>query len=451
MRIAIINRSDSTGGAAVVTLRLARALREAGHDVTMIVAERISDEPFVVKGTSDLRIKRAFLSERLGIFLRNGLDRSTLFKIDTAADGLPLHKLPAVREADVIMLNWINQGMLSIRGLHRLADLGKPIVWTMHDMWNLTGICHHAGECRGFLERECSNCPLLGKNPDGIPEPKKRALDKNMGRRTFRRKLELYRRRLPDGRPVFHFIAISNWLARLAGNSPLFRESGVPVSVIPNAFPFPKDAKAFKEANDTKSLMAANDIKSLMDDKAAEEGRGLRLLFGAARLDDPIKGLPALKHALEILREKYPEVASRCTLVTFGGVKNPDSIADFAIPAEHHGMIHGAEKIRKIYDECDILLSTSEYETFPTTLVEAQAYGCVPVSTDRGGQSDIIDHKSTGFLASSAAEIADGIAWAAKQISGPEADPLIYERMLCEARRKYSAESIAKAYESIFR
>lgn len=428
MRIAIINRSDSTGGAAVVTLRLARALREAGHDVTMIVAERLSDEPFVEKGASDLRIKRAFLSERLGIFLRNGLDRSTLFRIDTAADGLPLHKLPAVREADVIMLNWINQGMLSIRGLHRLADLGKPIVWTMHDMWNLTGICHHAGECRGYLERECSNCPLLGKNPDGIPEPKKRAPGKNMGRRTFRRKLELYRRRLPDGRPVFHFIAISSWLARLAGSSPLFRESGVTVSVIPNAFPFPKDAKSLK---------------------TAEEGRGLRLLFGAARLDDPIKGLPTLKQALEILREKYPEVAARCTLVTFGGVKNPDSIADFAIPAEHHGMIHGAEKIRKIYDECDILLSTSEYETFPTTLVEAQAYGCVPVSTDRGGQSDIIDHKSTGFLASSAAEIADGIAWAAKQISGPEADPLIYERMLCEARRKYSAESIAKAYASI--
>lgn len=40
MRITLINKSDSTGGAAVVSLRLVNALRDAGIDARMLVTEK---------------------------------------------------------------------------------------------------------------------------------------------------------------------------------------------------------------------------------------------------------------------------------------------------------------------------------------------------------------------------------------------------------------------------
>ena len=49
-----------------------------------------------------------------------------------------------------------------IEGVEKIIALGKPVIWTMHDMWCMTGICHHAGDCRGYLKK-CGNCPLLGK------------------------------------------------------------------------------------------------------------------------------------------------------------------------------------------------------------------------------------------------------------------------------------------------
>lgn len=151
MKIALICKSDSTGGAAVVTFRLMNALRANGMDARMIVTEKKSGSPHVIEAASQNKSLVPFLAERLRIFAGNGFNRKTLFRIDTASDGLPLHRIPFVREADVICLNWVNQGVVSLKGIRKLAALGKPLVWTMHDMWNMTGICHHAGYCQKFL------------------------------------------------------------------------------------------------------------------------------------------------------------------------------------------------------------------------------------------------------------------------------------------------------------
>lgn len=131
MKVVIINRSDSTGGAAVVSRRLMNALRDSGVEASMLVAEKLTDSPHVHIAAPPARIRRAFLAERLKIFLANGLRRDTLFKVDPASDGLPLHRNRLVREADVICLGWVNQGMLSLAGLRRILALGRPVVWAV--------------------------------------------------------------------------------------------------------------------------------------------------------------------------------------------------------------------------------------------------------------------------------------------------------------------------------
>lgn len=384
IKIVIINKSDSTGGAAVVSRRLMEALRQTGADARMIVAEKLSDSPFIELAASPFKIKWAFLKERLKIFFANGFNRKTLFKIDTGSEGLPLWRHPLVKQADAVLLNWVNQGMLSLKGINKIVALGKPVIWTMHDMWCLTGICHHAGKCIRFHE-QCSHCPLLGN----------KASSKDLSYKILKKKSNLYSRAKNSGDPLA-FVAVSSWLARKASESSLL--SSQKVRVIHNAFNAPTTS--------TSSLPSA-------------QGKKIRILFGAARIDDPIKGLQSLRIMSQFLPGQYREISKRLEIAFFGNFKDPDELEGFGLPVVYLGILKGEEALRKAYEEAHILVSASSYETLPGTLVEAQAYGIIPVTFDRGGQRDIVEHKKTGYLAKyeediveGAKNLVEGIVWA---------------------------------------
>jgi len=393
------------------------ALRREGVDARMLVAEKLSESPYIACAASAWRLKIPFLSERLKIFLANGLDRSTLFKIDTASDGVNLSRHPWVAEADVICLNWINQGMLSFEDIRSLIATGKPLVWTMHDMWSMTGICHHAGECSRFRE-ECGECPLMGK----------RAGVNDLSRKIWRRKDSLFR---GEGRPI-QFVAVSRWLAERAAESSLLRN--MPVEVIPNAFHIKRD-----------------DVEEMLSTRPKYPRDKIQIVFGASRLDDTVKGFPILIEATKALRSQWPEHAARLELVMFGGIKNPSLLNDIAINHRYLGVVHGEDKIRQVYRDADIVVSTSFYETLPGTLVEGQANGCIPVSFTRGGQRDIVSHLHTGYLADwsddireAGERIAEGIIWASAQ--GEE----IRRDMAESVMQRFSAKVIADEYIGLF-
>ena len=408
LKLTFISKSDLRGGAAIVTYRLVEALRNLGVDARMLVCEKFSHSDFVRVCAPFRTIQFVFLKERLEIFVKNGFKRSSLFKMDTAWDGLPLCTHPWVKDADAVFLGWINQGMLSLKGIRRIASLGKPLIWIMHDMWNMTGICHHAEGCTGYL-RECGDCPLLDQ----------KANHNDMSHRVWEAKRKLY------SLDKIKFVAVSSWLAGKAAESKLMRD--MPVEVIPNPF-----------------LISENEEEN----KGRERENGtVRIIFGAARLDDPIKGLPVLKKSLEILRSTYPNIASNLELVTFGAFKNVDNLRGFAIPHVHLGLLKGANEIKNAYMDCDIVVSTSDYETLPGTLVEGQAYGCIPVAIDHGGQRDIVDHLRTGWLAPwndspsiRAGLVAEGIVWAYKNVE----NQALHEKMRKSVESKFRAEEVAQ-------
>lgn len=417
LKVAVVCKSDTTGGAAVVSFRLMNALRNKGVDARMVVVEKCSDSPYVIQSSAPTRAKIPFLAERLKIFIANGFQRHSLFQIDTASDGLPVHKIPFVKEADVICLNWVNQGMLSFRGLEKLGKLHKPIVWTMHDMWNMTGICHHAGVCGHYMKPagECGDCPLLGK----------RGCADDLSHNIFLRKQDLYHRM-----PIT-FVAVSNWLAERARSSTLLKDASL--HVIPNPFP-----REYFEASESSKTTGK-----------------IRIVFGAARLDDPIKDFPALIEALDIIREIAPDLSDKMELVTFGNIKDPTLIDNIHIPVSHQGKV-SPRNIRGIYESAHIVVSTSSHETLPGTLIEGQAWGCIPVAFRRGGQSDIIDHKVTGYLADwdsnlhiRSRSIAEGILWAA-DILEKEEGSTIRELMLKSVCDRFSEEAVAERYIDLF-
>lgn len=408
MKIAVISRSDTSGGAAVVSRRLTEALREAGAQASLLVIDGVpgNREPYVVKASYPLLKPLAFMAERGQIFLNNGMSSRNLWKVDTAKFGLPLYNHPVVKEADAVILNWVNQGMLSLKGIGKIAALGKKVLWTMHDMWPFTGICHHAITCRRYAG-ECGECPYLLRKPNDLSS------------KIWGEKLKLYS--LAD----IKFVAVSNWLAERAKISSLLGEAEIPV--IPNPF---------------RSLPMA-------ERKGDPSGERRRILFAAATLDNWIKGLDTFREAANLVARRCLEKGNEVPEVwLMGGLKDKDSLLGFDLPMKYIGEVTGDERIAEIFGESDVVVNCSHFENLPGTLVEGQAYGAVPVAFDRGGQSDIITHLDTGYLtvwsdepSERAAAIADGIEWAINRRSDE-----IRCRMRQAVEDRFSYKEIADRY-----
>lgn len=406
LKVVLINTSDTIGGAAVVTYRLMHALRQEGVDARMIVFHKTSQDENVTQAKHYL----SFLRECAYVFSHNGFNRANLFKVSAGYFGLSLCNHPWVREADVIALNWVNQGLLSLDGIEKLASTGKPIVWTMHDMWPLTGACHHAYECALYKE-QCGHCPYINNG----------AKEADMSRRRWIRKRNLY-----DNTNI-QFVAVSNWLAEKCAESSLLRNRNI--EVIHNAFPInlfntaPSRQLPWWNIDNTKKL----------------------ILMGAARLDDPIKGLDYAIEAINIIAERRKDIAERSQMVFFGNIRDASLLERIKFPYIHVGSIQDADVLRQLYARADVVLSTSLYETLPGTLIEGQASGCTPVTFGRGGQSDIVDHLTTGYIAEyrNAESIANGIVWAIE-------NPIDRDTLHNRVRSRFASTVIARRYIDLF-
>ncbi len=371
MKVVLINHSDSLGGASVVTFRLMEAMRGAGIDARMLVTHSTTGSPHVTVAASGIRRRIPFIKEHLRILAHNGLSRADLFKVSTATDGLPLSRHPLVREADAVILNWVNQGMLSLDEIALIAA-AKPVVWVLHDMWNMTALCHHAGLCDRYTSH-CHNCHLL----HGA------AGSHDLSYRTFDCKRRLYES------AGITFVAVSSWLEEKARLSALTCRQHV--EMIPNTF----DASLF-----TSKPRCSREELGLPHDRKI-------ILFCAARIDDPVKNLPLAVDALNLLADNHADDA---TAVFVGNIKNPAALSGLRFPYIHVPLISDAEIMRSYMAHTDVVLSTSHYESFGATLLEGQASGAVPVGLVHDGRADIIADGISGYAASpNAVSVAEAI------------------------------------------
>lgn len=377
MKIAIVNTRQSGGGAAIAASRLFEALKGKGIKVRFITAEGKGGDGVTVLSDSlmrRLRYKCAFLFERAGIWLGNKLSRRGLFEVSTARFGMRIANLKEVREADIIHLHWVNQGMLSVREIKRLAASGKQIVVTPHDMWYCTAICHHSFGCMRFTER-CCDCRFLASPSDHdlaakVWEQKEGMFGENTG-----------------------IVALSEWIKGRIEASAITR--GCKCRVIPN----PIDCSIYNRNFDKGEVRRKYGI--------LPEARVV--IFGAAKLNDPIKGSGMLFNAIE--RCKYRE---DITLLLFGNIKDDDDFLE-RVPCRHvyAGSINDEKERAALYAASDVAAVPSHYETFGQVIAEAMACGTPVLAFDNGGQRDIIEHGKNGYLAAypDINDLARGLEW----------------------------------------
>lgn len=413
MRVLIINTSDRLGGAAIAAYRLMEALKNNGIKAKMLVRNKQSDQISVVGLKKTWWNVWQFIWERVVIWKENHFKKHNLFAVDIANTGTDITSLPEFQQADVIHLHWINQGMLSLKNIEKILASNKPIVWTMHDMWPCTGICHHARECNKYFE-ECNHCPYI-YNGGG---------EKDLSNHIFNKKKALYQLK-----PIV-FVTCSQWLKERAKNSGLLK--GHTILDIPN----PININLFRPRDKKEARIQCN----LPLDKKL-------ILFGSAKITDKRKGIDYLVESCKILAEKYPEVKQKWNVVVYG--KFSEQLIPL-LPFEVHSLdyISNEKQLVNVYNAIDVFVTPSLEENLPNTIMEAMACGIPCVGFNVGGIPEMIDHLHNGYVAEymSAEDFANGIYWALSEGN--------YEMLREEASRKvvsnYSEGTVAKRYIEIY-
>ena len=405
MRVLIVNTSERTGGAAVAANRLMMALNNNGVKAKMLVRDKESDSLTVVGLPKSPMLNWHFLWERLVIFFHCRFSRKHLFEIDLANSGSDITKLREFQEADVIHLHWINQGMLSLSGIRKILKSGKPVVWTMHDIWPATAICHLTLNCRYFTTH-CHNCRLLpGKGSSS-----------DLSTSVWRKKEKM----LEDS--SIYFVTCSHWLEQEAKASALLR--GQKIVSIPN----PIDTHIYRSGD----KQTARKNLGLPEDKRL-------ILFVSQRVTNKNKGMDYLIDACRQLKDYE--------LVILGG--HAEEVVD-QLPLKAHplGYVNDERRIVEIYQAVDVFVLPSLSENLPNTIMEAMACGVPCVGFKVGGIPEEIDHKRNGYVAEyrDSDDLARGIRWILS-----EAD---YDQLSQEAVRKvahsYSQQSVAISYLDVY-
>ena len=409
MKVLLVNTSENKGGAAVACGRILRALRNAGTDAAMMVRNPGDMSEAVVAVGSGLRKNWCFLRERASVWMANGFDRHDLFYIDIANSGIDITSTREFREADVIHLHWINQGYISLRGLDRIMQSGKPVVWTMHDMWPYTGVCHHAGTCTGYTS-DCRNCPVLPQRRSGGPAGKVHA-----------GKLKAMEH------ANVTFVGCSQWISRLCRTSSI--AAGHNVVSIPN----PIDTSVFRPLDKA----AIRSRLGLPQDKKL-------VMFCSVRTSDERKGMQYLQEACSILKAGQRDDIE--IMVLGGDSDNFRSTLSF--PVHAMGYVEDSGAMAEFYNAADVFVTPSLQENLPNTIMEALACGVPCVGFDIGGVPEMIVHKSTGYVASymSAADLAAGIGW----VLNAREYPRLSGNATAKVAAEYSEAVVAQQYISLF-
>ncbi len=391
MKVLIVSTAERTGGGAIAARRLLMALGKSGIEAKMLVRDKQTDAANVVAYGS--KWHKAVERLRLMAILRRPYKQT--WNYDLALDGIDILSTPEYREADVVHLHWVNQGMLSLDQLRQMLASGKRIVWTLHDEWPFRGIKHYTG----------------------IGEETEDNRVQTLEARHFALKQEIYRQ------GDIQFVGCSQWIANLA------REAMPQASVhhvnncIPQDIFHPQD---MQEARKAFSLPLQQKL----------------ILFTCQKVTDKRKGISFLLDALQHLPSPKPH------LVIVGGGTDAilDSLGAFPKDAVHLiPYVNGEQEMARLYSAVDCFVTPSLQDNLPNTIAEAMSCGTPCVGFNTGGIPEMITHKHDGYVAKycDSHDLARGITYV---LDNPKCSVEAFRT----AQYGYSEERIAHKYKKIY-
>lgn len=394
MNILQINTLDSRGGAAKVAYSIKQELEKRGHETSMFVARKYSQDKNI-KIINDSSRFTSKVRKKLSYWLANDLD---LFSSDQ------ILKTEEFRKADIIHCHNIHSYYFNLSTLKKISEL-KPIVWTFHDMWPITAHCAHSfnGKIKdsGFFA-----CPSLDIYPP-IAWHNEKYLEN--------RKNSIYEK------SNFHIVTPSKWLADKVGQSIL---SSKPISVIHNGI----DTNLYKPLPQKEARINLNlplDKKIVLSIIKSEK--------------DQWKGWPFANTLIEQFKDRKDIL-----FINLGrSIKNRDNFINFP-------PTNSTEELVKYYSSADILLYPSIADNCPLAILEAMACGLPVVSFATGGIPELVKHQKTGYIANykNANDLADGVKYLL------DSNPALINKMRYDAiqmtKNSFTLEHMVDNYFAIY-
>jgi len=419
LRVLAMNHSDTVGGAARAAYRVHNAVRHLGVDSILRVNQKVLEDDTVQGPSGQLgRLLTKFYSG-MGQLLIKPLKESNSTYQSIAL--MPTRWASRINDSqnDVVHMHWINGEMISIADIGRIQ---KPLVWTLHDMWGISGAEHYADDDRARMGYTKENRPSGESGFD-------------LNRWTWLRKAKHWKKPIVITTP-------SRWMAEKISESALMKDW--PVMAIANPI--------------------NTDTWRPVDQAVAREELGLPLnvpliLFGASGGGgDPRKGFDLLLAALPMLKKSMDEnnpQSPGIELVVFGqdAPKDGSGLAKLNIPTHYMGHIHNDHTLQLLYSAADVMVVPSRQETFGQTASEALACGCPVAAFGATGLLDVVEHLACGYLAKpyDPQDLATGIEWLIRSQQEDKNAGRLSESNLRLAARKHAIDHfsypvIAKQY-----
>lgn len=344
-RIVHINTNDIKGGAAKFVWRLWDSQINKGLDSKIIVGFKESDNSDVIQFPLKVDINAYKMC----------VDKSWLYYSLKGSHTLVDH--PAIENADLIHLHNLHGGYFNPFSLSGIS-CAKPSVWTLHDMYPITGHCVFSFDCNRW-ERGCGDCPNLNY-------PVSLSFDSTAN--LLRHKKLIY------DHSILNIVAPTKWMEKKVDKSVL---AGHRIQTIYHGI-------------DT-------NLYSIQDKMAVRKRLGIpvdKVIIGSVAnggaFGSPRKGGYYIKKCLEAFDESGIDYA----FLNIGSENpredNPQIINIGYVPEE--------EKMAELYSSMDIFLFPSLSESFGLVVIEAMSCGVPVIAFDCGAIGEIINDGENGFL-----------------------------------------------------
>ena len=407
MRILFINISDIRGGASIIAYNLAKyfELNFKTQNI-LLVRDKFTNDSNVVQ-TRNSGIEAGI--ERVFNILLNGIGLQYKF--------LPFSPSKILSTAnefkpDIISLQNPIGGYFRINDLIPLSRIA-PIVWTLHDMWPITGNAAHT-----FGNEEWKDMKV-GANENKIYP----WIGLNTGNWLLKEKKRIYEN------TRLRVIAPSSWMYENAKQSPVFK--GKKVDLIHHGI----DLSLF---NPLDKVKIRDEFNIPINQKV--------LLYSAEKLsNNQFKGGADF---LDILLKLDRMLTEKVTLIVVGkGGLQDINLQNIKI--RNTGYIFDKKKLISYYSAADVFVYPTKADSFGLVLLESIACGTPCITYKIGGCSDIIKDNISGVLVEPF-----NTTQFAEQIRALLMNPDLLNSLMTSCRSyaesEFSLESMAAKYYKIF-
>ncbi|MHC4122156.1 MAG: glycosyltransferase [Planctomycetota bacterium] len=371
--------TNDVGGAGKAAYRLHQNFLAAGLDSKMMVMTRNGRDNDVIP----------FCGKMSFFKLRNNLTKLFL-KIRTDPNYyFQDHSQSAIKRVndiyrklsfkpDIIVAHWISN-FVSIEDLYRLSSYNcTPIIWYLMDMAPLTGGCHYAWECTGFMD-QCGKCPALYSDNKC-----------DLSYRNWKKKHDCIQKM------NITIVSATGWLTRQAKKTTIFNSKRIEQIMLG------LDDEIFKPVPRNVARMRLN---LPLEQKI--------VFFRAPSPKDKRKGLSYLIEALKLLKEQLGTDTNKILIVTAGSISGIGFFLTNNFQHKNLGFLNDDKILASAYQAADVFVCPSIEDSGPMMINESIMCGTPVVAFEMGVTPDLVHTGKTGYCAQlkNSEDLAKGIKY----------------------------------------